>query len=324
MRENAGVKFSLAGALAILLTAGIASPASAQSTPPQRQKLAVSSALDLANRQNLDLAAARARRAVALAGVRAAGQRPNPAWTFGATRDEPHESTFVDLPLEIGPKRSKRIELAKQQAALTDVDISALERHVRMSVRIAYYGLALARGSTQERAQALKLGERLRDIAEARFEAGDIPRLEVTQAELEVAREQADLQVAQQEEKVALSELNALMNEPSLKDWDVGEAFAAMPPSLTLEELLARSGASSTEILRIGQEQRVQQSQTALYRAQRIPNLGLQFGADFNSPHDFEVGGRSPRISSITIRPPTSRGWPSRMSTTITWPPTAC
>jgi cobalt-zinc-cadmium efflux system outer membrane protein len=292
MRENASVKFSLAGALSILLAGGIPPSAGAQGTQPQRQRLTVTAALDVANRQNLELAAARAHRAVALAGVRAAGQRPNPSLTFAATRDEPHESSFMDLPLEIGSKRSKRIELAKQQVALTDVDISALERHVRMSVRIAYYGLALARGSTQERAEALKLGDRLRDIARARFEAGDIPRLEVTQAELEVAREQADFQVAQQEEKVALSELNALMNEPSLMDWDVGEAFAAVPPSLTLEELLARSGASSTEILRIGQEQKVQQTQTALFRAQRIPNLGLQFGADFNSPHDFDVGAR--------------------------------
>lgn len=292
MTQNCVAGCMLSGVLSVVLAGGIASSACGQESATQRQRLTISAALDLATRQNLELIAARAQRAVALAGIRAAGERPNPTLTFGATRDTPHESTFVDLPVEVGGKRGRRIELAKQQAALTDVNITATERLVRLEVRNAYYGLAFARGGTAERADVLKLGERLREIAKARFEAGDIPQLEVTQADLEVARESADLQVAQQEEKVALSDLNALLNEPATLDWDLGDAFGAAPPALTLEELLARSGASSTEIAKINQEQKVQQSQTALFRAQRLPNVGLQFGADFNSPHDFQLGAR--------------------------------
>lgn len=292
MRKISGVKSSVAGIIALLTAATIGPPVRAQAPPAPSERLTISSALDLATRQNLDLIAARAQRAVALAGIRAAGERPNPSLTFAATRDEPHESAFVDLPVEIGGRRGRRIELAKQQSGLTDVNIGALERRVRMDVRNAFYGLAFARGSTAERADVLKLGERLRSIAEARFEAGDIPQLEVTQAELEVAREQADLQVAQQEEKVALSDLNALLNEPATMNWDIGDAFAAPLPTVELEDLLARSGASSAEIARISQEQKVQHGETALFRAERIPNVGLQFGADFNSPHDFQVGGR--------------------------------
>lgn len=286
------MKASLAGVLFIVLGVGIGSSVRAQGNQMQRQKLTISAALDLANKRNLDLMAARAQRAVALAGIRIASERPNPSINFAVTRDEPHESSFVDLPLEIGPKRSRRIDLARQQAALTDVNIAAAERQVRMNVRRAYYGLAFARGTTAERADVLKLGEHLREIAEARFQAGDIPQIEVTQADLEVARERADLEIAQQEEKVALNDLNALLNEPPMADWDIGDAFTATPPSLALEDLLAHSGASSSEIARISQEQRVQQSQTALLRAQRIPNLGLQFGADFNSPPNFQAGGR--------------------------------
>src|SRR5208282_1043911 len=113
-----------------------------------------------------------------------------------------------DQAVEIGPKRERRIEVARQESALTDTDIAALERQLRRSVRDAYFTLAHARGGTAQRAGALKLAEHLYEIAKMRFEAGDIAQLEVTQAELEVAREQADLQVAQQEERVALSDLN--------------------------------------------------------------------------------------------------------------------
>lgn len=275
--------------------------ASEPSPPQQFRRLTLAGALDLAEKQNLDLAAARAQRAVALAGVRIAGQIPNPTVNFGATRDTPHESLFLDQPLELGSKRSRRIDLAKQQGALTEVNIAGVERQVRLNVRQAFYGLAFARGVTAARAKALKLATRLHDIANSRFQAGDIPQLEVTQAELEEARAKADAQVAQQEEKVALSELNALLNEPATLDWEIGEALAAMPPALALDDLLQRSGASSIEISRVSQEEKVQASQTALFKAQRIPNLGLQFGADFNAKPDFQTGGRGQLSMELPI-----------------------
>jgi cobalt-zinc-cadmium efflux system outer membrane protein len=267
------------------------SPVRAQQAP---QRLALASAFDLAERQNLDLIAARAQRAVALAGVRVAGERPNPAANFAALRDTPHESLFFDQPVEIGPRRRDRIEMARQEGVLAETDFSTLERQLRHSVRGAYFGLAHARAATAQQAGALALAERLHEIAKARFEAGDIPQLEVTQAELEVARARADLTVAQQEEKVTLSDLNALLNEPATTDWDLGDAFAMLPPAVTLDELLARAGASNAEILRIEQEAKVEESRKRLLEAERIPNLGLQFGVDFNSPGrgGFQEGPR--------------------------------
>ncbi|MGA3295775.1 MAG: TolC family protein [Candidatus Acidiferrales bacterium] len=266
----------------LVLFAAIGScPVGAQQAP---QRLTLASALDLAERQNLDLVAARARRAVAMAGVRVAGQRPNPAANFAALRDTPHESLFFDQPVEIGPKRKDRIELARQEGTLTEADISAVERQVRHSVRDAYFALAHARATTKGQGSVLKLAERLQEIARARFEAGDVPQLEATQAELEVVRARADLQVAQQEEKVTLSDLNALLNESPSTDWDLGDVFALLPPVVTLEELLTRAGASNAEVARISQEANVEESRKRLLEAERIPNLGLQFGVDFNSP----------------------------------------
>lgn len=267
------------------------------------QRLTLAEALQRAERQNLDLIAARAKRAAAEAGIRAAGQRPNPTANFAALRDTPHESLFFDQPVEIGGRRGKRIELARQESALTDADIATVERRVRRGVRDAYFALARARGGTAGRASALQLADRLAEIAHARFEAGDIPQLEVTQAELEVARAQADLQVAQEDEKVALSDFNAILNEPAGSNWDLGDAFAALPPSFALEELLAKAGTSNVEIARINQEENVQRSQTSLLQAERIPNLGLEFGVDFNSPgaDGFRYGPRGQVSMEVPI-----------------------
>ena len=270
-------------------------PLSLAAQGPRRLTLAL--AFDLAERQNLDLAAARAQRAVALSGVRIARELPNPSIFIGATRDTPHDSLFFDQPLEVGGQRQRRIDIAQKITGLTDVDIVAAERRVRRAVRDAYFGLAYARGVTRQQADALKLAQRLQSIAQARFQAGDIAQLEVTQADLEVARAQASYQVAQQEENVALSDLNALLNEPASAPWDLGDEFSSLPPALLLSDLLLRAGDSNAEIARIGQEKRVQQSQTSLLRAERVPTLDLEFGADMNShqqglPGGWDAGGR--------------------------------
>ncbi len=65
-----------------------------------------------------------------------------------------------------------------------------------------------------------------------------------------------------------------------------------LPPPMPLEDLLARAENSNPVIARASQQMKVQQSQTALLKAERIPDLGLEFGVDLNSPHDFDVGAR--------------------------------
>lgn len=249
----------------------------------------------------MDLAAARAQRAVALAGVRTAGQVPNPTASVSVVRDSPHESVFLDQPLEVSPKRRRRIELAKQEAALTDTDIGAAERQLRRRAREAYYALAFARGVTQAHAETVRLAERLHDIAQQRFQAGDIARIELIQAELELARAQADFQVAQQEETVALSQLNALLNEPSTTPWELTSALDAAPPSLALPELITRAAGSSTELARLQQESQIERRKRSLLQAERVPNLDVQFGADLNAPHDFRVGPRGQLAIELPI-----------------------
>ena len=56
--------------------------------------------------------------------------------------------------------------------------------------------------------------------------------------------------------------------------------------------LLERARQLNPELQRLGQEQKVEESRRALLKAERIPNLGIQVGADFNAPPDFRAGPR--------------------------------
>jgi cobalt-zinc-cadmium efflux system outer membrane protein len=297
-----------------LFAIGIPALAAAQSTTPlitassssqtqssSARRLTLQEAFVIAERQNLDLAAERLHRAVSLAGITIAGQRPNPTVSAGVTRDTPHESLFFDLPLELGGQRSTRIAEAKQEVALTDIEISTLDRQIRQQVRDAYYSAAQAKSEVDELGQLADLSQKLRDVANDRFKAGDVPQLEVMQADLELARASADRDVTRQEMKVAFAKLNALLNLPSSTEWDLVSPLETLPQSVTLPDLTARAADFNYDLLHLAQELKVEQSKEKMYRAERFPEVTAEAGLDFNSPPDFKTGGRAQLTVGVPI-----------------------
>jgi len=264
-------------------------------------KLSLPEALAKADRQNLDLAAARERRAFALGGIQIAKQRPNPTLGFSVARDAPHEGASLDQPLELGPKRGRRIEVAKGEAALTDMEIAALARQVRHSVRDAYHQAEFTRAVSVQKADLLGLARRLREIAQARFDAGDVPQLEVVQADLEAARADAELQLAHQEEEVAASKLNALLNEPKDSHWEFADPLDTLPAALSLDDLNARAVQSNPDLQHVRQEAAIEQARTNLLRADRIPDFSAGIGADFNNPGSYTAGLRGQFSMSLPL-----------------------
>jgi cobalt-zinc-cadmium efflux system outer membrane protein len=281
--------------LVILLVLGLEAGAAKAQQPV---RLTLQGALDFAEKQNLDLAAAHRRRAVAQAGIQVAGQRPNPTFNFTALRDAPHEGFFVNQPIETAGKRRRRIEVAQQESGLTEIDIAALVRLVRQRTRQAYYELAFARAETARLGELVRLTARLKQIAQDRFEAGAAPQLEVIQADLQLAQAQGAFQVAREREKVSLSQLNALLNEPAATMWELSGTLQDPLPDASLQDLVERAYTSNYELQRLAQEEKVEESRLHLARAQRVPDLSLEFGTDFNAPQDFRVGPRS-QISLI-------------------------
>jgi cobalt-zinc-cadmium efflux system outer membrane protein len=108
-----------------------------------------------------------------------------------------------------------------------------------------------------------------------------------------VALAETELAVAKQREKVALSGLNLLLNEPMETAWELSP-IEELPPAVILADLVIRAQASNPELQHLAQEQKIEQSHRSLLAAERIPTVGLQFGADFNSPGQggFRAGPR--------------------------------
>jgi len=282
-----------------------ASPAArCQAQPPAapaERSITLQQALELAAHQNLDLMAARQRRAFALAGIRTARELPNPSVDYEASRDPPHHILLFTQPIEIGGQRARRTDVAREEQSLTDVEITGVERRVRRSVREAYFEVAGAEAEAERLARVLELARRLHEIAQQRFAAGDIAQLEVNQAQLEVARGEVDLRVAQQQETVSRQRLSALLNEPEETVWKILTPLQEVPGAPPVTDLVAGACQSNTELEHLAQELRVERSRAGLLRAERVPDVNLTAGGVFDAPGEFRTGAHGGVTMNLPI-----------------------
>ena len=276
------------GALALpWLLAGASASARAQEPP-----LTFQSAYDLAVANNLELAAARRGRAVREAEVRTARQHPNPDLAFETTQDVPHQTLSLDVPFEPW-KRSQRIGVAQEQLKLADVEDAAALQALRRGVRMAFYGLLASDEAVSLATGMGAVATRVREVAQARFEEGAAPRLDVMQAELGLRRAQADLELARSARTSAQAELNALLNRPPAQPLAVAGDAGDEAPLPPVEEALARAAAANPELLTAARELAIEERRLGLLKAERFPTPVFSVGALFDAPGEFDVGYRA-------------------------------
>jgi cobalt-zinc-cadmium efflux system outer membrane protein len=83
--------------------------------------------------------------------------------------------------------------------------------------------------------------------------------------------------------------------------WEFASALESLPTDVTRNDVVQRATASNYDILHLQQEQNVERSRAALLRAERLPSVDIEAGADFNSPPDFNVGPRGQLTIGVPI-----------------------
>jgi cobalt-zinc-cadmium efflux system outer membrane protein len=252
--------------------------------------LTYEAALDLATSRNLGLVAARRQRAIREAAIRTAGQRPNPDVSFDVTRDTPHYSASVGLPVEIGGKRARRIDVANEELTLADVDVRTELRLVRKELRQTFYSLVAADERVRLDESVAEISRRVRDAAQARFETGAAPRLEVLQADLGVTRAEVDLDLARSTRAAAQANLNAVLNLPPQQAVAVSGRLVDRIAAPGYESALALALASNVDLIKLDREIAVEQRRADLLRAERVPTPVFSVGGVFNNPGEFNAG----------------------------------
>ncbi|OLC42565.1 MAG: hypothetical protein AUH43_22340 [Acidobacteria bacterium 13_1_40CM_65_14] len=276
-------------ALAAIAAAGAL--ASAQPQVPAGP-LTYEQALALATSRNLNVEAARRARAIREAAIRTARQIPNPDVSFETTQDVPHQAFSVDLPVELGGKRSRRIDLAKEELTLAEVDIQTEMRAVRRELRQAFYGLIAADERVRLAESLLDIARRVHDAAQARFETGAAPRLEVLQADLTVTRAETDIELARGIRVSSQATLDAVLNLPPQQALAVTGSLYEHAPVIAYEQALATATASNVDLVLLDRQMAVEARRLDLLRAERTPTPIFSAGALFNNPGEFTVASR--------------------------------
>jgi cobalt-zinc-cadmium efflux system outer membrane protein len=272
---------------AVVLVAGGAARAPAQTASPP---LTYRAALELATQRNLDLEAARRQQAIRQAQVRAAGQIDNPAVTFETSRDTPHQILSFDIPVGFGLKRARRVDLAKEELTLADVDVRTEMRTLRRNLREAYYGLLAADDAVRIAGEIVTVAERGKQVAQARFDEGAAPKLDVMTADLGVARARAELELARGARLKAQSDLNAVLNQPPATPIVLADRLSDLPAIPSFEAAMTLASSSNVELVTAERELAIEQRRTELLRAERWPTPTFTFGGVFNAPGEFKAG----------------------------------
>jgi cobalt-zinc-cadmium efflux system outer membrane protein len=264
--------------------------ASAQVAPVG--SLTMQAAIERAMAANPTIAAARLRGPINLANLAVARERLNPEGSIELEKETPKEAYGVAVPLELGGKRARRIEVAEATIRAGDAEIAATIAQVRNGVRRAYFGQIVAEQRLTILREQRDISIRTRDTAQARLDAGDVPRLEVMQAQLALAAVENEATAAEGTASAARAALNALLAQPldtpTVLSTTIDEAA---PP--TTEAALIFAQTASTELISLDRQIEAQRARIQLAQALRVPDLTPTFTLTHRAEPEFTYGWRA-------------------------------
>jgi cobalt-zinc-cadmium efflux system outer membrane protein len=242
-------------------------------------------AAEFALRNNGNLKALREEKGVREAAKIKAGLLPNPVLEIDGSTGELTGSAF-DNTLWVGisqefltaGKRDKRLSVAEKELEGFGRQVENAGRLLSEEVKTTFYDLLLARKRVELAERSVQLNRQLLDVAKLRFEAGDIPELEVNMARVEAARSEGRKSDAERELYPARARLIALMGLSPGETADFDGSLEGAPFTMGLPELKALARVNRPDIKALAVENAKGDAEIALAKAERIPNVTIGFG----------------------------------------------
>ncbi|HEY2933778.1 MAG TPA: TolC family protein [Acidobacteriota bacterium] len=246
----------------------------------------------LAQQRNLEVQAARAKYAIRQAELRIAAQRPNPLLSAEIAKDTPHLSTLLEVPVELGGKRARRIGLAESELKLQDAELADAFRKLRRDLRKAFYGRMLADQRIALAEAEVEIAQRVFNTAEERYKAGAVAFLETLQAGLGLSRARAGLEFEQKQRLASEAELRTVLNLTAEERVPVSGSLSEFAPDFQSAVYLATALRENPELQLLSIQLEVENQRLRLFKAEAYPDLNLIAGVDSWTP-EFAAGPRA-------------------------------
>jgi len=225
--------------------------------------------------------------------VTAAGAWPSTAVGISSSRSTARLGVVASLPLPVMGTLGADRAVARADLDVARANASSADGDLARDVTKAWLALAAAEARAALSEQAAQRQESLVDIAKARFEAGDAPRVDVVTARAGAARAHADADADAASIDSASAELAALLGwDPTARLRADGGVPAPtdVPPLATLRERRRGHPQARAAAARVDAEAaRVRQ-----VRASHRPSLSLDLESLFDDPtlpgNDYRIG----------------------------------
>ena len=249
---------------------------------------------------NPRIVAARLRRPINIASRDVAAERLNPEFRVEAAKETPKEGYTLAVPLELGGKRSRRIAVADAAIKTGDAELNVTLAEVQADVRRAFIARVIAENRLSLLTDMQTLAQRARDAAQARFDAGGVPRLEVLQAQLALADAQNQATAARGTVDATRASLNAVLAFPLDAPTPI-ETSLDIEPALSVDAVVARARQSSAELLALDRRIDEQRARLALAHALRTPDVTPEATLTRRAEPEFDTGWRAAIAVSIPL-----------------------
>jgi cobalt-zinc-cadmium efflux system outer membrane protein len=277
---------SLAMCLATLAILGAGQPVLAQTQPATPVRLTVDEATARAFATNATYKARLLDRDLAASEIDIAREHPNPDFSYENQRDAPYHAFLLNVPIELGGKRANRVRVGEASRDVVNAELGRESADLRAEVRRAFYRLLAADRRAEFARELSVVATRARDAAQARFDSGDAPRLDLVQAELARARVVNATATIDGERAALEYELDVLIGLPSGSRVEpAGELFADGLGSVDV----TASGAP-VDVAAAEGRARAAEAGVGLAKALRVPDLALGGGLTYDAPPDFTLG----------------------------------
>jgi cobalt-zinc-cadmium efflux system outer membrane protein len=213
-----------------------------------------------------------------------AGLLPNPELSWGV-EDTRSNSRITNVqiaqPIELGGKRGARIDLAEKGQTNALVELERSKNELRAEVIQSFYDTLQAKMRVELTTQSVDLAQRGLHGAKGQVDAGKASPIELTRAQVQMSEVELELRRAQRDQANALARLQATLGNGSAELSVIGDAIS-IPKPPAIDQLWAiLPNTAVMRIARLSIDQ--QEASLALEKTQRIPDLNVSVGSQYDS-----------------------------------------
>ncbi|GEM_PF-4696400 len=208
--------------------------------------------------------------------IKTAGARQNLFVEGSESRSENTYYGGVNYLLETGGKRKKRIEVATKRFEAAKKDFEATMWNVRCTARQLYTKLAVDLEWLKVKEDILALNEQLVNIARKRFDAGDVPMIDIKFAQQAALNSKADLVAFKNELINDRISLNTKLSISPSAEWTVEtstQELSMVKPIKDKKELINVSLVTKPELKQASFNIQSAEAELRLSKSFRIPNI---------------------------------------------------